>query len=467
MLAAAAVFDNDRDGLDDGWENFFGLGSTGTAGNTAPNNAAGDPDGDGVSNAEELAAGTHPYSSYSRFLAEGSTGSFFDTEIALMNPTPDDLPVLVRFEKSDGTFVTEHVLVPERSRATVVGRAVAGLGDASFSTVVESTSPLLTVDRVMSWDGRRFGSHAETSLAAPSTTWFLAEGTTVLGFQLFYLLQNPQTVPATATVRFLLPSGAPIERTYDLAPRSRTTIYVNEIAALASTDVSAAITATHPIVVERAMYRSSATETFALGHAAAGVTAAAPDWYLAEGATGEFFDTYVLIANPSASAATVTVDFLREDGTTITVTHTLDPNSRFTIFADAVPGLEATTFGARVHATAPVVVERAVYWPGGFFDYYEGHVSAGATTTSWSWGLAAGEVGGPNQAETYILIANTSNRPTTITIYARAENPDALKVIEGDGAADRHSRLRPRHGAAQHARPAEQPRGRPAPRDHW
>ena len=30
----------------------------------------------------------------------------------------------------------------------------------------------------------------------------------------------------------------------------------------------------------------------------------------------------------------------------------------------------------------PIVAERAMYWPGGFFDYYEGHSSAGSTTTA-------------------------------------------------------------------------------------
>ena len=60
--------DTDGDGLPDGWENQYGLDPldsgtfslrTGGAGN--PNNgASGDPDGDGFTNAQELASGTHP-----------------------------------------------------------------------------------------------------------------------------------------------------------------------------------------------------------------------------------------------------------------------------------------------------------------------------------------------------------------------------------------------------------------------
>ena len=48
----------------------------------------------------------------------------------------------------------------------------------------------------MTWGGG-YGSHSETASAAPSTTWFLAEGATHGAFQLFYLLQNPGSTAAT------------------------------------------------------------------------------------------------------------------------------------------------------------------------------------------------------------------------------------------------------------------------------
>ena len=60
---------------------------------------------------------------------------------------------------------------------------------------------------------------------------------------------------------------------------------------LAETDVAASITSTQPIIVERAMYASAPGEPFRAGHGGAGVTAPAIAWYLAEGATGTFFDT--------------------------------------------------------------------------------------------------------------------------------------------------------------------------------
>jgi hypothetical protein len=55
-----------------------------------------------------------------------------------------------------------------------------------------------------------------------------------------------------------------------------------------------------------------------------------------------------------------------------------------------------------------VLVERAMWWPGAFASWHEGHNSRGAVETGEKWGLAAGEVGGPLGLETYVLLANTS-----------------------------------------------------------
>ena len=108
---------------------------------------------------------------------------------------------------------------------------------------------------------------AHSEIAAPSTTWYLAEGSTAGDFSLFYLLQNPGATAATATVRYLRPSPQPpIERTYTLAPRSRTTVPVDGVAPeLASTDVSGVITATAPIIVERSMYTNAGGVVWAAG----------------------------------------------------------------------------------------------------------------------------------------------------------------------------------------------------------
>ena len=418
----ATLLDHDSDGLDDAWEGVFGLVSTPgppfpVNGAEGVNGADGDPDGDGLTNLQEFQAGSNPAGSESRFLAEGSAGSFFTTRVAIANPTDVQANVAVRFDLADGGTVKRTVWVPPHTRVDYDSRA-EGLATSSFSTVVESTQPVV-VDRLMTWGDPGavpYGSHAETSSAAPGTSWFLAEGSTVLGFQLFYLLQNPQATPTTATIRYLLPSGVPMVRTYDLPARSRTTIYVNTVPGLESTDVSAEITATQPIAVERAMYRSGGGQVFALGHAASAVAQPATTWMFAEGSTGAFFDTYLLLANPSSQPAIVQVEYLRDLNGPVTVTYPVGANSRFTVFVDAVPGVEQSNFGLQVTSNVPIVAERAMYWSGGFFDYYEGHVSAGATQAGSRWVLAESEQGGPYQAQGFVLIANTSATPVSVLV---------------------------------------------------
>ncbi len=411
------VLDADDDTMDDSWETLFGV-----------NEPSADPDGDGRTNAQEEDAGTHPNGQVRRFLAEGATGTFFHTSIALANPSPTlGATAVLTFDRGDGTRIRRPIGIPAGRSAVVDAGAIPGLEGADVSTTVESDL-LLGVQRSMTWGpsaAAAYGSHAESAGPAPSATWFLAEGSTVLGFDLYYLLQNPQATTTQATVRYLLPSGTTITQTYNLAPGSRTTIHVNDIAGLDETDVSGDITANAPIVVERAMYRGAPGRPFALGHASMGVTAAATSWFLAEGATGSFFDLYVLIANPGGTDATVQARYARPDGSTVSQTYTVRAHSRFSVYVDAIPGLEATSVATTLTSTnaVPIVAERAMYWPGGFFDYYEGHSSVGSTTTALNWIVSGGEHGGNSAAQTFVLIANTDDRvgeATVTTLFDRS-----------------------------------------------
>jgi hypothetical protein len=169
-------------------------------------------------------------------------------------------------------------------------------------------------------------------------------------------------------------------------------------------------------VVERAMYRGTPGQPFALGTDSMGVPAAATSWFLAEGATGTFFDLYVLIANPGNADATVQAQYLRPDGSTVQQAYTVRAHSRFSVFVDSIPGLESTSVATTLTANVPVVAERAMYWPNGFFEYYEGHSSAGSTATALTWVVAAGESGGSNATQTFVLIANTSSTAGEATV---------------------------------------------------
>ncbi len=431
---APPALDTDNDGLANSWETTFGLNPSSAA---DVDGALADPDGDGRRNLEESAAGTHPRGFVTRYMAEGVTNAFFRTRYALLNPGMQEATVLARFLTDEGRVVPHRLIVPPLSRRTIDGETLPGLAGASFSMVLESDA-LVTLDRTMSWDASGYGSHAETALGSPAQTWYLAEGSTSGDFTLFYLLQNPHSTPTAATVRYLRPSGAPITRTYTLGPNSRTTIAVDEQDGVESTDVSAVITASAPIIAERAMYWNRPGQPFVAGHGSAGVTAPALEWFLAEGATGPFFDLFVLVANPNDVPAEITVEYLLLGGGILTKVYTVAANSRFTIWVDdeELPAgsgqklLANVAVSTTVRSTnqAPIIVERAMWWPGPetSADYwYEAHNSPGATSMATRWALAEGEVGGADQTETYVLIANPGASSGRALVSLRFEDGSA------------------------------------------
>ncbi len=273
----------------------------------------------------ERADDTAP-SSYTRYLAEGAASDFFDTRLVLANPGGRTAHASVQFLREDGVVVPHVAQVAPLSSARVEAGQFAELAGRAFATIVESDTPLV-IDRTMSWHapgGVAYGAHAETSVAGPAPRWYLAEGATHAGFDLFYLLLNPHDRTVSARIRYLRPIGEALEKTYQLPPRSRTSVWVDQevfdatgAQALNNTEVSAIVETLDGagIVVERAMYDSRQGITFAAGHESAGVTAPATRWYFAEGATGPFFDLFLLIANPGDRATDVQVTYLLPDGT--------------------------------------------------------------------------------------------------------------------------------------------------------
>ena len=353
-----AATDSDGDGLPNTWETNFGLDP---ASNTGVNGASGDPDGDGLTNAQELAGGTHPRGFFKRLFAEGVSNDFFTTRFAALNTGTGAAHVLFRFLRTSGAPLTHAMTMTAQSRITLDPRSVSGMTADPYSTIVESDLDVV-VDRTMSWDASGYGSHAETGLAAASTTWFLAEGATHGSFDLFYLIQNPGSSDAQVTVRYLRPAPlAPLEKIYTVGANRRFTIWVdqetfNGQTLLAAVDVSAAITSTLPVVVERSMYMTTGGQPFGAGHESAGVTAASNSWFLAEGATGDFFDMFVLVANPDpTTAATVRATYLLPNGSTLTKDYTVAPSSRFTISVD-----NETFNGQRLLANAVGVDDPAI-----------------------------------------------------------------------------------------------------------
>ncbi len=374
---------------------------------------------------------------FHRYFAEGASGGLFDCYFALVNPSETTTAtVVLTFLRSDSQTYTHTETIPPRTRRTVNSKDVPGMWLApAFSTVIESNIEVVA-DRTMSWDSSGYGSHAETSIEAPAQTWYLAEGATQNGFQLYYCIENPNAGPVDVEVTYLRPApNPPFTITYPGIPaHTRKTIYVNgEDARLSWGDVSAVITSLTPggpIIVERAMYLDSDGVMFGAGHASAGVTAPAADWFLAEGATVGTFDTFITLANPDTVPGTATITYLLTDGRTVVKTYAVPASSRRTVWVngesdDADPTLTLSwkSFSAKVSSTVPIIVERSMWWaqvPGG--PWIEAHNAVGTTETGTVWAVADGEQGGSRPTDTYVLVANTSPFPGRIRVTVVGED---------------------------------------------
>ena len=185
-------------------------------------------------------------------------------------------------------------------------------------------------------------------------------------------------------------------------------------------------------------------------------------YFLAEGATGAFFDDDVLIANPNDRDAPVTLTFLKEGGSTVIAQRVVPAMARVTVPVDQIPGLEATAVSVKVVSEGPVplVVERTMFWDA---SYYGGHTANAVPQPETRWIFAEGFQG---FFDTYILIANAEATPTTATLtFLREGDTPFVTTIAGrsvrapDGVCGRLSgvagtgvRDRRRGRAARHRR---------------
>jgi hypothetical protein len=282
--------------------------------------------------------------------------------LTLFNPINVPVDATIYFQGTNGTIASTVAHLqsgPGRTRIHVNDFVPSGT-DVSLVVICQTAG--LAAERTMTWQlgaDEREG-HSSPGVPVSSTDWYFAEGDT--GFFTYFPVLNFAGTTSHVQVDYLHANGNLYSQTVDIPPYSRVTVIPPSTLPLGSYGVH--LHATTSVAAERSVYGGTNWE---LGTNGVGSTAPLMNTYLPEGATGSFYDTYILIANPSNTAtAHVWLAFINEAGSQPTwQAVTLAPHSRQSVLVDLVPGMSAANFRTEVRSTdIPVVAERVTYWPG-------------------------------------------------------------------------------------------------------
>jgi hypothetical protein len=352
---------------------------------------------------------------YEVYLAEGSTLWMDNCSEYISIENPNAIAVTVKLTymvQGAGSVTGPTVSMPANSQATVNPQDI--VGRAHFSTKVECLEgQVISADRTMVWNnGPGEEGHCAVGVTAPSSTWYLPEGSSQWGFETWTLVQNPNAQVANVTLTYMTDSGESIPVAHQVPASSRESF--NMTSDIGSRDASTMVTSDRPVIPERAMYRDNRRE----GHDSTGTTTPAQDYYLAEGTTGWGFTTFVLIQNPHGTPTDVTVTYMTSSGTH-EESFQMTANSRKTINVNAVhPDLPAPDFSTKVHGSQTIIAERAMYWDNGTGEAC--HDSIGMAAAHTNFYLPDGQT--DNGRETWTLVQNPNSSDVTVEIsYLRPD----------------------------------------------
>lgn len=360
------------------------------------------------------------------YLAEGSTNWGFETYISIANPNGIPVGVTVTYLPTGGHELSETVMLPAGSQTTLANDHLVSLfGNSDFSTEVRCVQrKSIAVDRTMIWTGPGAASpeaHNSIGATAPALDWYLPEGSSKWGFETWLLVQNPSSKAANVTITYMTETGGSIEVKDVVGAKTRITYSMQD--AIGAEDASARIESDVPVVAERSVYRHNRRE----GACSIGTTTPANNYYLAEGCTGFGFTTYILVQNTQRKTVNVDISYMTGAGPVNYPTFQMAPLTRRTIRVNDTITLPNPNFSTKVHGSAPIIAERAMYWNGGPDSAEACHDSIGIPEAHTSFYLPDGQTS--NGKETWTLVQNPNSVPVTVKIsYLKQGGGDPMTL---------------------------------------
>ncbi|MBN2027247.1 MAG: PQQ-binding-like beta-propeller repeat protein [Actinobacteria bacterium] len=353
------------------------------------------------------------------YMAEGSTAGGMETWILVENSNDGPVTVDLTFDTAEGQVVPpelQGVYVPADTRLSF--NAGSFVDSYNVSSTVTSHGGTVACERALYGAGRTWAS-SSLGTRAPSTAWYLAEGATAGGMETWVLVQNPGDEAVSVDVSFLTGSGEyspSVLQNYDLAAHHRISIYagtyVNDFNV--STRV---VTDGGGVVCERSTYgpaNGDGLGTWATS--SMGAKGPSRAWYLAEGATDEGRETWVLVENPYDLPVDVNLSFTSSQGEVQGPVETIPGRTRRSYRANdyITAGDVATTI---MSSGGGVICERAFYGPARNWAT----TSLGSPVAANHWDMPEGATDGG--METWVLVYNPGDDTTFV----------CLSLLTGEG----------------------------------
>lgn len=362
------------------------------------------------------------------FFAEGAQGGEvgFQTYYVIQNPHSVPVDATMYVAREDGVTVRENIdNIQPYARVT---RSLDGYAAGGYGVVIQSRTPGFDVfaERSMYWGAGWAGGAASAGEKTLRTEWYFAEGSLKHSglFRNYFLVFNPSsTQQASVTLTFYPGSDCetrrdPVIRSGTIVPQARWSFLANTLAELANCDFATKVSSDVPVFAERSMFWGPG---LAGGTSSPGVAGPAPEWYFAEGAAFQDFDTYLLIYNPNAQEVPVEVTFMGSSGRLAVARIDVPANSRHTIW---LPDPEYNYVGRNAGAVAVkvrslngagIICEESIYWGWTSTGWVEGTNTMGVTAPAPVWYLPEGIT--RSGFDTFILIANPNPFPVRVRVW--------------------------------------------------
>jgi hypothetical protein len=341
------------------------------------------------------------------------------------------------------TLIDPNGNVVSRTEQTQRAGGGGGVGRDAQTLTLDYQPTVAGTYRLVVTSGPTGGGYQATARVLPQSemgagelTWYFAEGYATADFDEYLTLLNPNGTAAELAITYYGPAGVLATRTAVVPATSRVTVAVHEAGQLGRAgEHGTRVSSTNGVgvVAERLLYGRYRHNGIAAdgGSAVLGAPHLSTTWYFSEGYTAPNFDQYLLLLNPTAAEAPVTLTYYLSDGNTIEKNLTLPAQSRRTVAVhETALGVgRGRAVAARVVSTggAGIVAERSLYFA--YSGAIDGLATAlGVLAPHRTWYLAEGYTA-PGYDE-YLTLLNPHAGAAEVTLtYYLADGTTATKAL--------------------------------------